>query len=234
MRLYLMRHADPDYGNDTITPDGHLEAAALAVRLEKERINHIFCSPLGRAKATAAYTANRLQLPVTIEDWTREVDFGGLVNDPVRGSVAPWDLNPEEILKDKIPTWDDALSNPQLKDIPIRAKLNTLQVESDRFLAALGYNRKGGVYEVVRRNSDRVALFCHGGFGLTWLSLLLHIPITLVWAGFWLPPSSVTTLLFDERTPGTATLRCIGLSDISHLYHAGIPVKPAGIIRNFD
>jgi broad specificity phosphatase PhoE len=54
MRLYLMRHADPDYGIDSITPAGHLEAEALSVRLEQEKITQIFCSPLGRAKPTAA------------------------------------------------------------------------------------------------------------------------------------------------------------------------------------
>lgn len=30
MRLYIIRHADPDYPNNTITPEGHLEAQALA------------------------------------------------------------------------------------------------------------------------------------------------------------------------------------------------------------
>lgn len=28
MRLYIIRHADPDYPNNTITPAGHLEAKA--------------------------------------------------------------------------------------------------------------------------------------------------------------------------------------------------------------
>lgn len=234
MRLYLIRHADPDYGIDSITPAGHLEASALSERLEKEKIGKIFCSPLGRAKATADYTAKRLGLPVTIEDWTREIDFGAPLKDPVRGNVAPWDINPEEVLKQKVPTWDDALAHPMLKEIPIRARLDAIQKESDQFFATLGYQRKGLVYDVVQRNQDRVAMFCHGGFGLTWLSLLLNIPITLVWCGFWLPPSSVTTILFDERIQGTATPRVIGLSDMSHLYHAGLPIKPSGIIRNFE
>ena len=50
MRLYIIRHADPDYENDTITPAGHLEAQALSVRLKGEGINKIFCSPAGRAQ----------------------------------------------------------------------------------------------------------------------------------------------------------------------------------------
>jgi broad specificity phosphatase PhoE len=171
---------------------------------------------------------------VSIEEWTREIDFGVPLKDPVRGNVAPWDINPEEVLRDTIPTWDSALAHPMLKDIPIRERLDIIQKESDRFFGELGYHRNGRVYDVIRRNTDRIAMFCHGGFGLTWLSLLLNIPTTLVWGGFWLPPSSVTTILFDERRPGFATPRCIGLSDVSHLHKAGLPVQPAGIIRNFE
>ena len=32
MRLYIIRHADPDYPNRTITEKGHLEAQSLAKR----------------------------------------------------------------------------------------------------------------------------------------------------------------------------------------------------------
>ena len=79
-----------------------------------------------------------------------------------------------------------------------------------------------------------MAVFCHGGFGLTWLAHLLEIPLSLVWSGFWMPPSSVTTILFDERSQEWATPRCIGFGDVSHLYEAGLPVRPRGIIANFD
>lgn len=65
------------------------------------------------------------------------------------------------------------------------------------------------------------------------LAHLLEIPVTLMWSGFWLAPSSVTTILFDERSPGIAVPRCIGLGDVSHLYESGLPVKQRGIIANF-
>lgn len=56
MRIYLIRHADPDYDNDTIAPRGHLEAQALADRLLRENIDAIYCSPLQRAQHTMSYT----------------------------------------------------------------------------------------------------------------------------------------------------------------------------------
>jgi probable phosphoglycerate mutase len=55
-----------------------------------------------------------------------------------------------------------------------------------------------------------------------------------MWSGFWLPPSSVTTVLFEERSAEWAVPRCIGLGDVSHLHMAGLGVQPSGIKANFD
>ncbi len=60
MRLYIIRHADPDYANNTITPDGALEADALSKRLAKVGFDWIYSSPLGRAIDTMNYTAERI------------------------------------------------------------------------------------------------------------------------------------------------------------------------------
>jgi probable phosphoglycerate mutase len=78
---------------------------------------------------------------------------------------------------------------------------DTLCRESDAFLARLGYGREDGRYHMLHPNRETIAVFCHLGFGLTWLSHLLELPFPLVWSGFWLPPSSVTTILFEERSP---------------------------------
>lgn len=87
---------------------------------------------------------------------------------------------------------------------------DTLVASSDAFLARHGYERVDGRYRVTARNTAVVAVVCHGGFGLTWLAHLLGLDPPAVWASFWMAPSSVTTVLFDERTRGWATPRCIG------------------------
>lgn len=86
----------------------------------------------------------------------------------------------------------------------------------------------------LRVRSQKIAVFCHGGFGLTWLAHLLQIPFPLVYSNFYLWPSSVTTILFDERVPGNVTPRCIGLGDISHLAVAGLPPQPRGLVANWE
>ena len=52
MILYIIRHADADYKNDTITPAGRLKAEALARRMKSYGLDRIYCSPLGRAQGT--------------------------------------------------------------------------------------------------------------------------------------------------------------------------------------
>jgi len=234
MRLYIIRHADPDNANNTITADGHKEAEALANRLALQGLDKIYCSPLGRAIDTAKYTANRLGIEYKIEEWTRELWPELAIDGTPWGKIFSIDI-PGEFYRDNenlkmLSNWYDCkyLKNHNLKEAFEKVKGN-----SDEFLARHGYERINGRYRITEHNEQKIAVFCHGAFGLTWLAHLLEIPATLMWSGFWLPPSSVTTILFDERSAEWAVPRCIGLGDTSHLYEAGLPVKPHGIKSNF-
>jgi broad specificity phosphatase PhoE len=233
MRLFLIRHADPDYPNNTITEHGHREAAALADRLARLGLDRIYSSPMPRAYQTAEYTAKLLHLPIQIEEWTRELAWR--IEHPTLGRVPVWDVPGEEFRGDAgcltLDSWDrlGCLSGADLRPL-----YEELQAQGDEYLERLGYRREGARYRVVRRNVEKVALFCHGGFGLALLAHLLHVPLTLAWSGFWLPPSSVTTVLMDERSDGWAVPRCTGLGDVSHLYAAGLPVQHRGLLANVE
>ena len=60
LRILLIRHAEPDYTIDSLTPKGCMEAELLSRRLINYQIRDYFCSPLGRARDTAAYTLEKL------------------------------------------------------------------------------------------------------------------------------------------------------------------------------
>ncbi|NLN04420.1 MAG: histidine phosphatase family protein, partial [Clostridiaceae bacterium] len=72
MKLLIIRHGDPDYKNDTLTPKGWIEADLLSKRLEKINISKIYCSPLGRAKDTAKATLKIKNMDMEILDWLQE------------------------------------------------------------------------------------------------------------------------------------------------------------------
>ncbi len=234
MRLYIIRHGDPDYEKDSLTPAGQLEAAALAERMEKISPTHIYSSPLGRAKATMQYTADRVGREGIIEEWMAELSDCRLTIDPW-GKLVMWDV-PGEIIRARAPyaTHDNWHESSCFSAPNFRERFERLRNNSDEFLARHGYVRDGGRYKPVKSNRDKLAIFCHGGFGLCWLAHLLEIPLPLMFSGFFLHPSSVTTVLFDERSKDWAVPRCIGMGDLSHLYAQGLPPQPSGIKANYD
>ena len=233
MRLYIIRHADPDYENNTITPQGHIEAKALAKRMHKEGIDKIYSSPMGRALDTMKYTSEILEIEPNIEEWTKEhSDIYIELKDNKR--IFGLNLHGEYIREDlSLLNYEDWHKLSYFKDIDIKDIFQNVVKGSDEFIKRHGYERVGGKYRCINPTNEKIAIFCHGGFGLTWLSHLLEIPLPLMWSGFWLPTSSVTTVLFDRRTPNWAVPRCIGLADTSHLYADGLEVLPRGIVQNY-
>ena len=233
MRLYIIRHADPDYSIDSITPEGHLEAKALSERFSTHGLDRIYCSPKGRAISTMKYTSDILKLGYNIEEWTKEVEDLWFDKTPW-GPLALWDM-PGEVIRGEqtLPTHENWDQQSFINTTTVNERFNKLKLDSDAFLKRHGYERVGGRYRCVEPNSEKIGVFCHGGFGVFWLAHLLEIPLSLMWAGFWLPPSSVTTLVFEERSKEWAVPRCIGLGDISHLYKAGLEAKPRGIVANY-
>lgn len=240
MLLYIIRHADPDYKNGTITEKGHKEAQALAQIIDQLQPTHLYSSPLGRAKDTASYSVKALGLPLGIEDWTQEIDGYTVEQEAPYGRSAIWDYHPEKIREMSIQglTEEDWFKHPPYKDTGYEQVLESIGNHSDRFLAKHGMIRDNQVYRidesVEQVRSQKIVVFCHGGFGLSWLSHLLRIPFPLVYSSFYLWPSSVTTLLFEERKTGIVTPRCIGLADITHLKIAGLSPQPRGLLANHN
>ena len=90
-----------------------------------------------------------------------------------------------------------------------------------RFLASHGYEREAGYYRAVRPNHDTLVLFCHFGVGCVIISHLLGVSPMILWHGACAAPSSVTTLVTEERREGIAAFRMLSFGDTSHLYVAG-------------
>mmetsp|Transcript_1719 Transcript_1719/g.10601 ORF Transcript_1719/g.10601 Transcript_1719/m.10601 type:complete len:155 (-) Transcript_1719:1943-2407(-) len=132
--------------------------------------------------------------------------------------------------------WDVVPGYAKYKD-----RYRALCEDGDEFLERLGFKRDGPIY---RTGTDglqhhgkglEVVLVCHMGMALTWLSHLLALPTPLCHTGFFLPPSSVTTILFEQRNAYAAVPRIIRMGCTAHLYKAGIKPhpKPAGIQANY-
>jgi probable phosphoglycerate mutase len=232
MKLYIVRHADPDYENDTITSTGVKEAELLGLRAGSLGLTHLYSSPFQRTRQTARYIADSCGLEPAILEWTHELNE--LICETEYGTLASWDIPPEYYLTpermqnrasihlaDDMPKHDESL-----------AALERIAAESDAFFRGFGYWREGARYAVETHSDARVAVVCHLGFGMTWLSHLLGLPLDRVWSGAWFPPASVTAVLFEERSEKFAVPRLVSLGDISHLYGTGLDRNTRGLRGN--
>jgi len=228
MKLLIIRHGDPDYSCDNLTSQGKDEARALAQYLKGYEIARIYSSPLGRAQETAQVSGKECGLPITIEQWSAELTLS-----ISRLNLSAWNVHAYLLGENRIDTncLRQQMNEEEFSDLHL--ELKRIQSESDLFFEKHGFQRNGGDYKIIKPNQECIAFFCHGGFGLTWLSQLLCIPVAAMWSGFFLATSSITEILFDERTSGIATPRCICLGSLPHLAMEGIPVGRSGLISNY-
>ena len=239
MLLYIVRHGDPIYGPvERLTETGLKQARALAPRMAQSGITRIFSSPLRRARETAAPTAELLGLPIEIEPWCSENVAWQRFTRIRENGHRTWTWNREDAgalvrgeNHDAGDAWPDL---PVFSDTPgAKEGYAELQKESDAFLARLGYVREGNEYRIENPNDGRPAVFCHQGFGLSWLSHLLRIPPNIFWTSFDVTHTGVSVLEFRNTKTGYTVPKCLCLSDMSHLfadsecaytYHTRMPI----------
>ena len=225
MKLIIIRHGDPDYEIDSLTPKGKTEAELLSQRLQKMTIDDIYCSPLGRAKRTAKPYIEATGKEIKIVPWLEEFNYATVVDpeNPDRRKQI-WDFSQEFYAKTtmlhRVDEWykTDFISNSNVKKA-YDAVCNGL----DEMLASHGYIRKNGYYAVEHGNHDTVVLFCHLGVEAVLLSHLLFTSPLIFSQGCCPLPTSVTNLVTEERNKGIALFRCSSLGDLSHLYSADEP-----------
>ena len=223
MRILFVRHGDPDYEIDSLTPKGRREAALAAERIGELDVAQFYCSPLGRARDTAAYTLRKTGREAEICDWLSEFDASVVLpSGEVR--VNCWDLMPsywtaEEAFYDR-ERWTET---ELMRSGPAKERYRWVAGGLDEVLAAHGYRREGRIYRTERGNRETLVFFCHFGVMCVMLSHLLGISPVPLWHGFVAAPGSVTTLATEEREKGIASFRCASYGDISHLYAAGEP-----------
>lgn len=219
MKLVIIRHGDPNYAIDSLTDRGFIEAELLSERIKKMDVTAFYCSPLGRAKATAKPTLDKMGRSAEILDWLKEFPpvVVGKISEP-EGSCC-WDMLPTEWTP--IPEFFDKdawMNVPIYKEAGVPEEYKYVCNGLDALLKKHGYSRNGLFYQAERPNEDTIVLFCHFGLECVLLSHLLNISPVQLWHGTCAAPTSVTTLVTEERREGVAYFRMGSFGDTSHLY----------------
>lgn len=221
MKLLIVRHADPDYTIDSLTPTGWKEAELLSDRLSKLDVKAFYVSPLGRAKDTASLTLKKMNREATECSWLREFPPHIFRPDKETEAIA-WDWLPADWTKDPRHYDKDGWYTTEIMTAgQVGEEYRRVIDGFDQLLSLHGYDREGQYYRAVHANHDRIILFCHFGLECVLLSHLLGVSPMVLWHGTCAAPSSVTTLVTEERREGIASFRMSSFGDISHLYAAG-------------
>ena len=241
MLLYYIRHGEPTYDPDCLTPNGERQAEAIARRLARYGVDKIYSSSSIRAQQTARPTAELTRREVVTLDWCHE-DYAKAEmmlpsngdptgSSPSGGGKRRWCfyipeivtmMNSREVraLDDK---WYDYPGFP-----PNRFKEGVLRVdrEVDAWLDGLGYHhdREQRCFIPIAPTEERVALFAHHGFGMLFFSSVLDIPYPQFATRFDQSFTGLSVIHFYEEG-GKVFPRMLELSNDAHLYKDNLPTK---------
>jgi len=221
MRLFMIRHGEPDYAHDCLTPLGREQAKAAAVRLSGEELDTVYSSPNGRAQETARYTAERFGLPIVTLPWMHEISWGG---EGIPENGHPWTLG-DWMLRDGFDWYHaDWQEHPYFRNNVATEYFHMISGKIDALLAEQGYVHEGARYFCERENRKNIALFSHGGSGGCVLSHLLNLPFPYVSSV--LPYHYTSVIILDfPVSPGAWIFPRLELfNDHAHIEKAAAPV----------
>ncbi len=237
MRLIFIRHAEPDYINNTLTEKGFREAEILAKRIKDWKVDQFYASPLPRAQLTLAPAIKERgkNEEVIIKDWLQE--FSYMIEDPLTGEThVPWDFMPEwwtkrEKFYDKENWFEEDIFQQNPAYVPA---VKAMREGLDEILSDFGYTRNGWEYltddEIVTDDDDTTLVFgAHLGANCEAIGYLLGISPVVLQQSIFMAPTSITVLNAEKRRPGHAQFRAQFIADASHLTQAKEPLSHHGV-----
>ena len=232
MIFYYIRHGDPIYDPDSLTPLGSRQAEAVAKRLSVHGLDKIYSSTSNRAIMTATPTCEILKKRPKLLDFANENHaWRELTVEREDGCGMTWLFQSKKMLnflndKEIRDLGDCWYTHPEFEKYDYEKGINRIYDEADKFFASLGYEhiRHTGKYKAVKPNDQRVALFAHQGFGLAFLSCLLDIPYPMFCTHFDMCHTGVTVIEFAEND-GYSVPKILTLSSEAHIYREGLPTK---------
>ncbi len=227
MRIIIIRHGDPDYENNTLTPRGFEEVKALGKKYSAKDFDEIYCSPLERAKLTAEAVIKG-EKEIKICDWLKEFEYP-IYLDNSSEKMFCWDFKPSFFAKNS--DFNDNstyLDNKYLKTGNVKEYYQNVVEQFDEILKKKGYQRKDGYYKVLDANRETIVFFCHFVLMSVLLSHLFNLPYVALSQYMCCPPSGVTILVSEEREKGIAQFRMLRYGDISHLNDANLEPSFSG------
>ncbi|MBR2612370.1 MAG: histidine phosphatase family protein [Clostridia bacterium] len=217
MRIIFVRHGHPNYRTDSLTELGHRHADAVALRLQNEKIDHIFSSSCGRARETAEHIATPRGMEVELLDFMREISWGSLDGEEIFENGHPWrtaDKMVGENLTLLSTTWQ---TETPFENNKVRLCVEQVGARFDEWLATLGYTREGNYYRVGKVKYQTILLASHGGSSSAALARLFNLPFPFLCHAICPDFTAVTIVKFGSEEGTLTGPRFEILNDATHI-----------------
>jgi len=235
MLFFYIRHGDPIYNPDSLTPLGHRQAEAVGRRLAQFGMDKIYASTSNRAIQTAQPLCELVKKDLTQLDFANESHAWSDFTIPTDNGGRTWLFHSAKsraifATSEMRALGDNWFDHPQLKEIcDYRKGVDRIYTELGKFFAELGYEQERGTgrFKVLNHTNERVALFAHQGFGVAFLSCLLDIPYPQYALHFDITHTGMTVIDFADEG-GYAIPRVLTHSEMGHLFKDGLPLRYNG------
>lgn len=228
MILFFIRHGDPIYEPDSLTPLGERQAEAAAKRLALYGVDKIYSSTSNRAIQTAKPTCELMKKDMELLDFANEKYAANEFWIKSNGKNT-WIFQDKE---SRLLFADESIlslgfkwyEHPEMRGY--KQGIDRVYKDTNEFLKMLGYEHinNSAKYRILNSNKKRVALFAHQGFGLAFLSAVLDIPYPFIANHFDMCHTGITAIEFQE-IGDFAIPKVLTLSSDSHIYKEGLPTK---------
>ena len=228
MLLFYLRHGDPVYSPDSLTPLGERQAEALGRRLSQLGVDEIYASSSNRAQLTAKPACELMRKDMTILDWANEKYVWAELTMPYQDRVTWIFQHPDyaallasEEMRSLGRRWYE---HPAFSGTAMGDGIRRVQRETDAWLAGFGYRHdlEKNMFYCEGGSAKRVALFAHQGFSTAFFSCVLDIPYPEYAIRFDMQHSGMSVIYFPE-TEGWVIPKALQISNDAHLYREGLP-----------
>ena len=144
MLFFLVRHGDPVYNPDSLTPLGKRQAEAVAKRLSLYGVDKIFASTSTRAYETAIPTSELLKKEIITLDWCNESHAWRELTTKTETGRTTWCFQHKDCTKKMNSPEVRALAHnwydhEYFLSTTLKQGIERIQIESDNFFSELGY-----------------------------------------------------------------------------------------------
>jgi probable phosphoglycerate mutase len=218
MEFVLIRHAQPEWvkdGKSVVNPPlselGFRQADILGERLKDDRFDHVFVSPLLRARQTAEPFLKHHERPQVIEPWLEEIREPAWHGQPAEVTVKAYN---DDAKANSLDRWSGLSGGESVSEFVARIRSGCSE-----FLLRHGVRRQDTLLPVWDIDDPKTSFVfvAHAGTNSVIICHLLGLePTPWEWERFVIGHASMTTIKAIKLGDGY-TFSLENLSDLEHL-----------------